>query len=102
MTAMMIAAEARARGVGDVLFPFEAGMLDNEGFNQTCSAIASECEVLGAIRREKTAGWLYEGNSILVVEFGLHSLSEEDRQAIQHNPLWMREIELARAQNSMS
>jgi len=45
-----------------------------------------------AIRLEKTAGWLLGGKTILEAKIDRRSVSEEDRERIQQNPLWVREI----------
>ena len=84
--------------VASFLSPFEAGLIDNSERNQTCYAIDARADVIMAIRLEKTAGWLREGKTILEARMICSSVSEKDKQKLQHNPLWMREIELAETQ----
>ena len=84
--------------VASVLSPFEAGIADNNGWNQTCYAIYDSADVITAIRLEKTAGWLLYSNTILETRIGWHMVSKEQKQKIQKNSLWAREIRLAEFQ----
>jgi len=47
------------------LSPFEAGLVNNYEWNQTCYAINRSADLVTAVRFEKTAGWLREGKTIL-------------------------------------
>jgi len=84
--------------IASFLSPFEAGLADNNGWNQTCYAIDNHRNIIAAIRLEKTAGWLSRGKTILEAKIYWKSLSEEDKERIQQNPLWEREIGLAETQ----
>ena len=97
-TAMMKSAEKGE--VVSFLSPFEAGIADSKGMNQTCYAIDRSADPVAAIRLEKTAGWLLDGKTILEAEIGRRqkSLFEAERRQIQRNPLWKREVQLAESQ----
>ncbi len=81
-----------------LVFPFEAGFVDRDDRNQTCHAIDNHRDIIKAIRFEKTVGWLLGGNTILEAEIDWWLVSEEDKERIQQNPLWTREIKLAELQ----
>ena len=53
-----------------------------------------------AVTLEKTAGWLQDGMTILAMKSNWRLRFEYDEWAIQWNPLWMREIELAEFQQN--
>ncbi len=92
---------AKHADTASLLSPFEAGSVDNSGLNQTCCAIADRGDVFTAVRLEKTASWLLNGETVLEVKIRKETdrecrpASEEDRRKISRNPLWMRELELA-------
>jgi len=48
-----------------LLSPFEAGLVDNMGLNQTFHMIIGRTNFIAAIHAEKTVGWLRNGNTIL-------------------------------------
>ena len=81
-----------------LVFPFEAGFVDRDDRNQTCHVIHDRADIITAVRFEKTVGWLLDGKTILEAKIGWRSLSEEDKEKIQQNPLWAREIKLAELQ----
>ena len=98
-TAMMFSMEKEMH-IEALLSPFEAGIADSKGMNQTCYAIDRSADLVAAIRLEKTAGWLLDGKTILEAEIGRRqkSLFEAERRQIQRNPLWKREVQLAESQ----
>ena len=81
-----------------LLPPFEAGIVNNNGLNQTCHTISKKKDIVTAVTYEKTAGWLLEGKTITNVKMGKRAASEEDWELILQNPLWTREIRLAEHQ----
>jgi len=91
-TAMM--RSTKKGNIVSVLSPFEAGLTDNKGWNQTCYAIRGSADVIAPVRREKTVGWLLDGKTILETKRHYRLVSEEGKQEIKQNPLWMREIRL--------
>ena len=70
-------------------------MVDGSGWNQTCHALAGKHDALKAIRLEKTVGWLVNWQTALDTTSIELTLSQDDKYALQQNPLWTREIELA-------
>ena len=81
-----------------LLFPFEAGLVDNKRLNQTCYTLQNDGNVPVAVGFEKTAGWLLLDKTIANAELGWHLVHKKDKSGIQKNPLWMKEIELAEFQ----
>ena len=63
---------AKNGNIVSFLFPFEAGIADNNLRNQTCRAIYDDADVIIAIRLEKTAGWLLAGKTILDAKIGYY------------------------------
>ena len=72
-TALMLS--ARTGAATPLLFPFEAGLADKFGQNQTWYAASTLTGVLRAIRFEKTVGWLLEGKTILEARVNSRSVS---------------------------
>jgi len=89
-TAMMLSTKESA--TISLLSPFEAGLTDSIGWNQTYHAIYNRANITVAVRFEKTVGWLLGGKTILEMRIGWRSVSKEDEERIQQNPLWVREI----------
>ena len=77
-TAMIIAARNKCFDVSELLFPFEAGMVDDYRRNQTRGANGCAGTLVQAIRLEKTAGWLFDGKTVLEGDLCMSSLSEEN------------------------
>ena len=84
--------------IASLLSPVEADTADNSWRNQARHAINYNANILTAVGREKTVGWLLEGETILEMRIDGRSISEESKQEIQQNPLWVREIRLAEFQ----
>ena len=89
---------AKKGNIVSFLSPFEAGITDNYGWNQACRAIFFSRNDIAPVRREKTAGWLLGGKTILEMRIDGRSISEKIKQKIRRNPLWARETRLTEFQ----